>query len=177
MAGVKLEKIPDIDMYLFIEKGLRWGISFIAKKYSKVNNKYMKNYDPTKPPIYIPYLDMNNLYSCGMNDSLPYQRFKWIEIDDIDVNSISEKSQIAYIFEVDLQYPNKLHALHKEYPLAPEKLTIPCDMLSDYCKNIADEYGTKVGDGINLTPNLGDKSNYILHHKSVHKSAHKSAKI
>ena len=39
---VKLEKILDIDMYLFIEKGLRGGISYIAKRYSDINNKYMK---------------------------------------------------------------------------------------------------------------------------------------
>ena len=36
-------------MYLFIEKGLRGGISYIAKRYAKANNKRMKNYDPTKP--------------------------------------------------------------------------------------------------------------------------------
>ena len=46
MTGVKLEKISDIDKYLFIEKGLRGGISYIAKRYSEANNKYMKNYDP-----------------------------------------------------------------------------------------------------------------------------------
>ena len=49
MTGVKLEKISDIDKYLFIEKGLRGGISYIAKRYSKANNKYIKNYDPKKP--------------------------------------------------------------------------------------------------------------------------------
>ena len=62
MTGVKLEKISDIDMYLFIEKGMRGGISYIAKRYSEANNKYMKNYDPKKPSKYILYLDMNNLY-------------------------------------------------------------------------------------------------------------------
>ena len=45
MTGVKLEKIFDIDMYLFIEKGLRGGISYIAKRYAKANNKYMKLYN------------------------------------------------------------------------------------------------------------------------------------
>ena len=49
-------------MYLFIEKGLRGGMSYIAKRNSKANNKYLKNYDPTKPSISISYLDMNNLY-------------------------------------------------------------------------------------------------------------------
>ena len=61
ITGVKLEKISDIGMYLFIEKGLRGGISYIAKRYSEANNKYMKNYDPTKPSKYISYLDQNNL--------------------------------------------------------------------------------------------------------------------
>ena len=46
MTGVKLEKILDIDKYLFIEKGLRGGISYITKRYAKANNKYMNDYDP-----------------------------------------------------------------------------------------------------------------------------------
>ena len=79
MTGVKLEKKSDIDMYLFIEKGLRQGISYISKRHSKPNNKYMKNYDPTKPSIYMPYLDMNNLYGCGMSDYLPYERFIYLK--------------------------------------------------------------------------------------------------
>ena len=62
MAGVKLEKISDIDMYLFIEKGLRGEIRFIAKRYAKANNKYMIDYDPKKSSTFMSYLDMNNLY-------------------------------------------------------------------------------------------------------------------
>ena len=49
MTGVKLEKISDIDKYLFVEKGLNGGIFYIAKRYAKANNKYIKNYDPKKP--------------------------------------------------------------------------------------------------------------------------------
>ena len=45
-TGVKLEKISDIDKYLFIEKRLNRRSSYIAKRYAKVNNKYMKDYDP-----------------------------------------------------------------------------------------------------------------------------------
>ena len=70
MTGVELDKISDIDMYLFIEKGLREGISYIAKRYSKANNKYMENYDPTKPSKHISYLDMNNLYGWGLSSYL-----------------------------------------------------------------------------------------------------------
>ena len=59
---VKLKNISDIDMYLFIEKRLRGNIFYTAKTYSEANNKYTKNYDPTKPSKYILYVDMSNLY-------------------------------------------------------------------------------------------------------------------
>ena len=91
MTGVKLEKITDINMYLFIEKGLSVGISYIAKRYSEANNKCMKNYDPTKPSKYISYLDINNLYGWEMSGYLPYSEFKWLKnVDNFDVNSIDE---------------------------------------------------------------------------------------
>ena len=45
-TGVKLEKVVDIDMYIFIEKGLRGGISYIAKRYSKANNKLHEKLSP-----------------------------------------------------------------------------------------------------------------------------------
>ena len=63
MTGVKLQKISDIVKYLFPEKELRGGIFYIAKRYAKANNKYMNDYDPEKPSIFITYQDMNNL--CG----------------------------------------------------------------------------------------------------------------
>ena len=53
MPGVKLEKISGIDKYLLIEKELRGGISYIAKRYAKANNKYMSDYDPKKPSTFI----------------------------------------------------------------------------------------------------------------------------
>ena len=65
MAQIELKKIFDIDMYLFIEKGLRGGISYIAKRYSEANNKYMENYDSKKLSKYISYLDMNNFVWLG----------------------------------------------------------------------------------------------------------------
>ena len=45
MTDIKLEKLSDIGKYLFIEKGLRGGISYIAKRYAKANNKYLNDYD------------------------------------------------------------------------------------------------------------------------------------
>ena len=122
ITGVELEKLSDIDTYLFLEKGLRGEISYIAERYRKANRKYMKNYDPTKPSIYIRYLDMNNLHGCGMSDYLRYESLKWLKsADNFDVNPISGKSPIGYILEVDIEYPDELYVLHNDYPLAPEK--------------------------------------------------------
>ena len=70
-----------------------------------------------------------------MSVYLSYGGFKWLKnVDKFDVISISEKSPIGYILEVNLEYPEGLHELHNDYPLAAEKLTITYDMLSDYCK-------------------------------------------
>ena len=71
MTDIKLEKISDINKQLFIEKGLRGGISYIAKRYAKANNKDINDYDPKKPSTFISYLDINNLYGLAMSEYLP----------------------------------------------------------------------------------------------------------
>ena len=104
MTGVELEKITYTDINFFIGKELRGGISYIAKRYNEANNKYIKKYDPTKLSKYMSYLDMSNLYGWAMSVRLPYGRFKWLRnVDNFDVNSVSENSPIGYILEVDLE--------------------------------------------------------------------------
>ena len=98
MTGKELDLISDTDMHLFIEKRMRGGISYIVKRHSKANNKYMKIYDSSKESIYITYLDANNLYGWTMSQYLPYGTFKWInqkEISDFCLNSVSENSSIG----------------------------------------------------------------------------------
>ena len=111
---------------------------------------------------------MNNLYGWVMSEYLPYGEFKWSKnIDEFDVMSISEKSEIGYFLEVDLEYPDELHELHNDYPLAPEKLAVSSDMLSKCCKEIADKQEIKVGDVKKLIPNLGNKTKYVLHYRNL----------
>ena len=94
-----------------------------------------------------------------MSGYLPYGGFKWLKnVEGFDVNSISEESPVGYILEVDLEYSDELHVLHNVYPLAPEKLTIFYNMLSDYCKKIAGEYEIKAGDVKKLIPDFGNKT-------------------
>ena len=97
-----------------------------------------------------------------MSSYLPYDGFKCLKnFDNFDVNSISEKCPVGYIYKVDLEYSDELHALHNNYTSAPKKLALSYDM-SDHCKKIPDEYKIKVGDVKKLIPNLSNKTNYVL---------------
>ena len=168
MTGVKLEKISDIEQYLFIEKGSRGGISYVAKRCAKANNKYMSDYDSNKQSTLITYLDKNNLYGWSMGEYLPYREFEWLKIvDELDIMKINEKNDAGYILEVDLKYPKELLELHNDYPLAPEELTVTNDILSNYCKSIADKYDIKVGDVKKLIPNVANKSKYVVHYRNL----------
>ena len=90
---------------------------------------------------------MNNMYGWVMSQYLPYGEFKWLKnVAEFDVRSINENSPIGYFIEVDFKYPDELHELHNDYPLAPEKFAVSSDMLSNYCKKIAGKYEIKVGD-------------------------------
>ena len=118
---------------------------------------------------HILYLDMNNLYGWAMSEYLPYEGFKWLKnVDKFEVTKlISVKSLIGCLLEVDLEYPNELHELHNGYPLTPEKLAVSSDMLSKYCKKIADKYEVKVGDVKKLIPNFGNNTNYVVHYRNL----------
>ena len=67
-------------MHLFIEKGMRGGISTVGeKRHAKANNPYMVGYDKTKETSYIMYLDENNEYGWAMMHYLPTGDFRWLK--------------------------------------------------------------------------------------------------
>ena len=95
----------------------------------------MNDYDPKKQWTFISYLDMNNLYGWAISEYLPYEGFNWLKnVDEFDMMSISEKSLTGYLLEVNLEYPDELHELHNDYPLASETVAASSDMLSKYSK-------------------------------------------
>ena len=83
MTNIKLELMTDIDLFQFIEKGMCGGVSYIANRYGKANNKYMKEYDEKAPSKYIMYLNCNNLYGASMSEPLPTGNFKWMTDKEI----------------------------------------------------------------------------------------------
>ena len=168
MTNIRLNLISDVDMYQFVEKGMRGGVSYIANRYGEANNKYMKEYDEKAPEKYIMYLDANNLYGWAMSQYLPTGGFKWLDVNDfILLDDYTETSDKGLILEVDLEYPNELHDLHNDYPLAPEKLKVERDMLSTYCKEIANKFNMSSGLVGKLIPTLGYKEKYVLHYRNL----------
>ena len=116
------------------------------------------------------YLDANNLYGWAMSQYLPTGGFRWMtqkQIDKINLAKYKEDSEKGLILEVDLEYPEDLHDLHNDYPLAPEKVKVTEDMLSDYCKKIAEKYGISTGLVYKLIPTLGKKEKYVLHYRNL----------
>lgn len=171
MTDIQLELMTDVDMFQFIEKDMRGGISYIAHRHGKANNKYMSGYDGSKPSKYIKYLDTNNLCGWAISQYLPTGGFRWLAEKQIDKlmkkDYIHPNGDKGYIFEVDLEYPGELHELHNDYPVAAEKMKVSPEMLSPYCKMIKEKYSISIGQVAKLIQTLVDKKNYVLHHRNL----------
>ena len=144
---------------MFFEQGMRGRVSYINKRYSEAS----KN-------VNILYLDMNNLYGCAMRQYLPISNFKWVKnIDKIEqkLMKIKNNSSTGYVLDVDLEYPKKLHNIHNDYPIAPEKINIPREWLSNYCLKIASAHNITTGTVKKLVPNLMNKNNYVIHYRNL----------
>ena len=145
-TNVKLELLTDYDTLLMVEEGVRGRICHSIHRYEKANNKYMKNYNKNEESSYIQYLDANNLYGWAMSQKLPLNDFKWInnisKINERFIKKYDEDNYIGYIFEVDVNYPKRLHDLHRDLPFLPERMKI------DKCKK--------------LVCNLHDKKRYVF---------------
>ena len=169
LTGVRLQQIHIKEMYEMIENGLRGGMTQCSFKKVEANNKYMnEDYDKSKPSSYISYLDANNLYGLAMCKNLPYDDFRWYygRMDEKRVMKYSDDDDTGYILEVDLDYPKELHDLQKDYPLAPEIMSISENMLSQVQKDIHKYYyGKDASDekSNKLVLNVMDKKKYVLH--------------
>jgi len=174
-TNISLELFTDYDKYLFIENSIRGGISVASQRYAKANNKYLNNFDSNKDSSFITYLDANSLYSTAMCEYLPVNNFKWLsqkEITFFNISKIKNESNIGFILEVDLSYPDYLHDLHNDYPLCPEHFDVDLNMLSknqkdalsllNPFKNLNSAYKNN-----KLIPNLYNKNKYIIHSRHL----------
>ncbi len=182
MTKQDLDLITYVDMLLMIEKSKRGGISQVcSKRYTKVNNKYLPNYDSTKESSYLMYYDSNNLYGWAMSQALPYGDLEWVKeedynkvFEDLCIYSQSEldDSKVGYYFEVDLKYPEELNDLHKDLPFACEKESPKKEWLSDYQRSFDIGESTE-----KLLTTLYNKKNYVLHQRNLRQYLSKGLRV
>ena len=85
----------------------------------------------------------------------------------IDING-----SVSYFLEVDLDYPESLHTLHSQYPLAPDKYTVNYSDLSEYSKKVlsmcTDKYSIKHNfEESKLIPTLHGRKKYKVHIRNL----------
>ena len=172
-SKIELELLTDYEMLCMIEKGIRGGLSIVAHRHAKANNKYMSDYNPKEESSYIIYLDANNLYGVSMSQPLPYEGFKWnnnkFTVEQIMNNPaiLNEDGNNGYMLEVDLEYPEGLHDEHNDLPLAPENKLIEIEMYSPWALNQHKTLKLLKNNTGKLTANVMNKSKYVVHYKNL----------
>ncbi|XP_011348064.2 uncharacterized protein LOC105285518 [Ooceraea biroi] len=147
---IKFELLTDIDIVMFIERGIRGGLSQCSHRYAQANNKYMQSYDPSEPSSYLMYFDVNNLYGWAMCQPLPYTDFRWVDdTSNFEVNVIAPDSPKGYVLEVDLEYPRHLHDAHADLSFCPTR-DKPLGKRQD-----------------KLLATLYDKKRYVIHYRNL----------
>ncbi|XP_046752097.1 uncharacterized protein LOC124414950 [Diprion similis] len=162
-TGIELELLTDIDMLMFIEKGIRGGVSQCSNRYAKANNRYMRDaFNTALEESYLMYFDVNNLYGAAMSFALPCSSLEWIlDFRQFDVFAITDEAEFSYLLQVDLEYPKELHEMHKDLSLCPER----------YIPPILESKQPK------LTTTLLSKQNYVVHYRVLKQCLELSLKL
>ena len=107
----------------------------------------MDDYDENKESSYINYWDVNNLSGWAMSQRLSTFGFQQVEdilqFSKVFVKYYDEKSEVGYILEVDVKFPEEILEHHRDLPFLPER--------------------KKIGKVEKLDTNLHDKNEYVVH--------------
>ena len=154
-TGINLQTLQDKDMILLLENNFRGGIS------SVMGDRYVRSDENKK----ILYMDATNLYVHSMSQPLPYDEIKYdnnIKLEDI-LNT-PDDSDIGYLIEVDLIYPDDIKQNTKFFPFAPVNKKINPDSFNDYMKEIKPDTYIQSD---KLISDWSDKKNYLTHYRML----------
>jgi len=165
----KLDLITDSQAYLMIENSMRGGIETISKRYACANNLLLADFNPSKETKLITYFDANSLYATARCEPLPVGKFHFLsdkEVAEFDFDTIAPDAATGYIIECNLEYPDHLHDIHNDYPMAPEHLEVSGDILSQFALDLIDPRRPWVPSK-KLIPNLMNKTTYVTHYRNL----------
>ena len=162
-TGVVLDYLPNMDMINIFEQNIRGGVSFVN----------VRMVDTQTEGGHLMYLDFTNLYGYAQQQKLPIRDYEWLtqeEIENFDILAVDGDSEFGYGLEVDLVYPEHLHHLHNDLPLAPETTHIFYDDLSTYskeCLKVSHKGNPLRYKSQKLCGNFKDKKRYFTHIKNL----------
>jgi len=175
MTRAKVQLLNDPEMYEFVEKGIRGGMTFVNNHCMQANTpRIPETYRAEKPIQDLLYVDENNLYGNALCQKLPMKEFKWLSDEDLaalDILTHDFNGDTGLILEVDLDYPPRIQDRSKDLPFAPERHEIVEAMLTPYQKEqwkalMEQRYGNpdKAFRGCSkLMLTHYDKVNYVVH--------------
>ncbi|XP_026819648.1 uncharacterized protein LOC113558395 [Rhopalosiphum maidis] len=158
-TSIKLELLSDYDMLMMCEKGIRGGLTQASMRYGKANNLKTPEYETSKPDSWIIYQDCNNLYGWAMSEYIPYGGFEWIEPTLDGLENLNDTSDIGRMYEVDIEYPQRLHDDHNDLPFLP---------------NSGIPRGSKIK---KLMATLESKERYIVHYRILKQAMANGLKV
>ena len=175
MTNEKIHLLQDPDLYSLFERGIRGGLTFVNKHRSKSE---ILAVDSIQQKKIILYIDENNLYGKALSEPLPHSNFHDLTVEEINnlfpssesILKLNKNDDTGYLFEVDLDYPSKIHRKTADFPLAPESGEITEDMLSPFMKELINKIHAERGDKSNfkscrkLLLTQYDKKNYVVHY-------------
>jgi hypothetical protein len=195
-TGVELELLTDYNQHLFVESGIRGGVSMISHRHAVADNKYLRGEGRTgnakKGDSFIQYWDANNLYGGSMVSSLPFERFKWEEERNIDalINTYAIEEDIFAVTDesydkvtrgcfvkVDLEFPPEIHDEQNAYACAPESKLVKFNDLSPYQKGIKKKLDIGDDKVKKLIPHLEPHLGYVCDIRNLKYYKEKGLKI
>ena len=169
-ANIEIQLLGNVDQYIWLESQMRGGLCLLNTRYQKANNELV-GYKPRQPKNYIIPLDAVNLYGKILCMPLPLCNFSWLsreEIETFDILNTRPDSEVGYVIEADIDYPESCMELHRDLPLAPEHLILTYEHLSPYAKDLCDKLNLRgVYPCRKLIPNFYPKRNYITHYLNL----------
>ena len=112
-------------------------------------------------------MDMNNLYGWGMAQYLPYGDFKWEpNIDLCVILNTPDDSEIGYIVDCDLFYPDSVRIRTEDFPLCPEKRNVKISEFSKFQKECPGhpKYTSPIQ---KIILDVNNKLHYVTHYRNL----------
>lgn len=180
LTDIELQPILDMDTLLFLEKGIRGGMTCVSKRYAKANNPHCPDFDQSQDHSYLAYLDVNSLYGWALSQDLPYQMNRVQDYSEFHYSKNLKSclydeeysayhpagNDLEFILEVDIYYPHKLHRVHRMFPLAPEKMIIKKETLGPEMSYISALCHQK-DKSEKLVGTLHHKKNYVVDSRTL----------